>query len=355
MDKKSNINAAPLVSVLLPCYNRPAGLDDALHDFTSQTYTNVEIIVSDNCSPQKEAMQRVMAKYADDPRIRYTLQKENIGMLRNSLDVLQKAKGEYIIFASDDDRWDKDFVFELFTLLKKNPDASCAFCDYDVISPEGHKRTDYPEAYPFLKEFDDPDRISRLKKFILAKEGYSNKSCPIRALIKTEIVQGYYRKMNDFGLFENWGDMLVVFAFLMEGRLVTSPRVLHKFTVGNSKDYFRTPPNAFYYLEGYLKLMHSRLPPHEVEILSEYVGMKLRQTDCPLGGKELVSTLKSISSILQISDSIIDMQDIENLNHYLQTNENCAALRVITKIFRKFTPAVIMQLLEAQQNNARAS
>ncbi len=341
----------PLISVLIPCYNRPEGLDNALSDFTSQTYRNIEIVVSDNCSPQKNEIAAVMAKYAGDPRIRYTRRAENVGMLRNSLGVLEDARGKYLTWGSDDDRWDKDYILELFTLLKKNPDASCAFCDYDVINEVGEKRLEYPKAYPFLKQFDDPDRISRLKKFILAKEGYSNKSCPIRALIKTDIVRDYFSKMHDFGLLENWGDMLVVFAFLMEGRMVMSPRVLHKFTAGNVKDYFPTPPNPYFYLEGYLKLMNCRLPAEEVEVLREFVGMKLTQTDCAFGGKEFAGTLQNISSLMKLPGFEIDIHDVENLSHYLEVKDYCAVLRIITRIHRKLTPDLVFQIVAEQNKN----
>ncbi|WP_320007352.1 glycosyltransferase [Maridesulfovibrio sp.] len=341
----------PLISVLIPCYNRPEGLDNALSDFTGQTYRNIEIVVSDNCSPQKKEIAAVMAKYAHDPRIRYTRRAENVGMLRNSLGVLEDARGQYLTWGSDDDRWDKDYLLELFTLLKKNPDASCAFCDYDVINPEGEKYIGFPEAYPFLKQFDDPDRISRLKKFILAKEGYSNKSCPIRALIKTEIVRDYFDKMQDLGLLENWGDMLVVFAFLMEGRMVTSPRVLHKFTSGNDKDYFPTPPNPYFYLEGYLKLMNCRLPVEEVKVLREFVGMKLTQADCAFGGKELARTLQNISTLMKVPGFDIDIHDVESLSHYLEVKDYCAVLRIITRIYRKFTPDLVLQIIAAQRMN----
>lgn len=53
----------PLVSVWIPCYNRPEGLKRTLECITGQTYKNLEIIVSDNCSPDPE-VERVGREYA---------------------------------------------------------------------------------------------------------------------------------------------------------------------------------------------------------------------------------------------------------------------------------------------------
>jgi glycosyltransferase involved in cell wall biosynthesis len=58
-----NMENEPLVSVGIPCYNRPEGLKRTLECITGQTYKNLEIIVSDNCSPDPE-VERVGREYA---------------------------------------------------------------------------------------------------------------------------------------------------------------------------------------------------------------------------------------------------------------------------------------------------
>ncbi|MBU4370171.1 glycosyltransferase [Patescibacteria group bacterium] len=49
-----NNNNQQLVSVGIPTYNRPESLRRTLECITSQTYKNLEIIISDNCSPNQE-------------------------------------------------------------------------------------------------------------------------------------------------------------------------------------------------------------------------------------------------------------------------------------------------------------
>ena len=84
----------PLISVGIPTYNRPKELRHALKSVVSQKYKNLEIIVSDNCSPGKET-QNVVKEFTDkDLRIKYYRQEENKGAAFNFKFVLEKAMGE---------------------------------------------------------------------------------------------------------------------------------------------------------------------------------------------------------------------------------------------------------------------
>lgn len=100
----------PLVSVGIPTYNRPAGLRRTLDCITRQTYANLEILVSDNCSPSGETEEVVRAFQRHDPRVRYFRQTENIGLEANFKFVLEKASGPFFLWAADDDEWTPDFV-----------------------------------------------------------------------------------------------------------------------------------------------------------------------------------------------------------------------------------------------------
>ncbi len=62
-------NLFPLVTIAIPTYNRADGyLKQALQSAVNQTYKNIEIVVSDNCSPDNT--EAVVRSYTD-PRIRY--------------------------------------------------------------------------------------------------------------------------------------------------------------------------------------------------------------------------------------------------------------------------------------------
>ena len=84
----------PLVSVGIPTYNRPEGLRRTLDCITKQTYSNLEIIVSDNASPQTETEAVVRSFMVNDSRISYFRQPTNIGATNNFWFVLKKSIGE---------------------------------------------------------------------------------------------------------------------------------------------------------------------------------------------------------------------------------------------------------------------
>jgi len=97
-----------LVTIAIPTYNRADSyLRHALSSAVEQTYTNIEIIVSDNCSVDNT---EDVVKGFNDSRIRYFKQKENIGPWKNFNFCLQQANGIYFLVLSDDDLIDNDFI-----------------------------------------------------------------------------------------------------------------------------------------------------------------------------------------------------------------------------------------------------
>ena len=113
-----------MVSVGIPCYNRPEGLRRTLECITGQTYTNLEIIVSDNCSPESEIEAIVCDFIKDDDRIHYYRQDENRGSSFNFKFVLEKATGKYFMWAADDDEWEPNFISFLLDFLIRNTDIA---------------------------------------------------------------------------------------------------------------------------------------------------------------------------------------------------------------------------------------
>ena len=100
----------PLVSIGIPTYNRAFGLKRTLECMLHQSYENLEIIVSDNASPDPK-VRDIAEKYAErDSRVRYFKQSQNKGPHFNFNYVLEKASGEYFMWAADDDEWIYSFI-----------------------------------------------------------------------------------------------------------------------------------------------------------------------------------------------------------------------------------------------------
>jgi glycosyltransferase involved in cell wall biosynthesis len=100
----------PLVSLGCPTYNRPDGLRQVLECLIDQTYANLEIIVSDNCSRGAETSEIVRDLMQRDSRIKYFQQERNIGSFNNYKFLLEQAQGDYFAWVCDDDMRSQTFV-----------------------------------------------------------------------------------------------------------------------------------------------------------------------------------------------------------------------------------------------------
>jgi len=117
----------PMVSVGIPTFNRPFGLKRTLENITSQKYLNLEIIVSDNCSPNGDTEAIVKHFMQNDSRVFYYKQPTNIGAWENFLFVLEKAQGEYFMWAADDDEWEDNFVTQCLCNMSGVGSVMCEF------------------------------------------------------------------------------------------------------------------------------------------------------------------------------------------------------------------------------------
>jgi glycosyltransferase involved in cell wall biosynthesis len=124
----------PLVSVIIPTYNRPQYLEQAISSAFKQTYQNIEIIVSDNFSP--EDPQNLVASFGDS-RIKFWRHTENVGMLTNQMNAFKMAQGKYVASLHDDDIWNQDFLAKLIPPLEENSNLILAFCDQYIIDAQG--------------------------------------------------------------------------------------------------------------------------------------------------------------------------------------------------------------------------
>ncbi|MGE6964112.1 glycosyltransferase [Bacillus thuringiensis] len=95
-------NSFPLVSVIIPTYNRVQYFKIALESALSQSYKNIEIIVVDDStnSETEHLIQMYLHRY---PSIKYYRNSKNIGGALNFIKGYQYCKGEYINFLMDDD------------------------------------------------------------------------------------------------------------------------------------------------------------------------------------------------------------------------------------------------------------
>ena len=115
-------NSEPLVTIGLPTYNRPAGLKKCLETIINQSYKNLEIIISDNCSTDENVQEVILQFAVKDSRIKHFRQPKNIGLEDNFNFVYAKATAGYFTWMSDDDYFDANYVAQCVLFLENNPD-----------------------------------------------------------------------------------------------------------------------------------------------------------------------------------------------------------------------------------------
>jgi len=132
--RKKDYTFMPLVSILIPSYNRPKFLEIALNSAINQTYKNIEIIICDDSTNDEvnEMMENYISKYNN---IRYYRNEKNIGQFENDLKLIELSKGEYINFLMDDDVFAPNKIERMmsFYLSNKNNDIRLVTSHRQVI------------------------------------------------------------------------------------------------------------------------------------------------------------------------------------------------------------------------------
>lgn len=113
--------AVPKVSIGMPVYNGEQFIRGALDSLLEQSFSDFELIISDNAST--DGTEEICRKYVNrDRRIRYTRQPLNLGAYANFKFVLDEARGEYFMWAACDDTRSADFIELNFKFLSENPE-----------------------------------------------------------------------------------------------------------------------------------------------------------------------------------------------------------------------------------------
>jgi len=116
----------PLVSVVIPTYNRAATLPRAIKSVLSQDYTNLELIIVDDAST--DGTHEILSKL-DDPRVRVIVHEENTGFAGALNTGAYAARGEFVAFQDSDDEWLDGKLSRQMNEFSRTPkDCVCVYC-----------------------------------------------------------------------------------------------------------------------------------------------------------------------------------------------------------------------------------
>lgn len=156
----------PLVSIVIPCFNSGSYLTEAIESVLGQSYTNLEIIMVDDCSTDG-TVDLIKNYQRRDSRIRLIQRSERGGRPAITKNTgLEQITGEYVCFLDHDDYYHPEKIETLLKLLQAHPECVAAFHDIDLVDAKGGFLERYLEEFPnearaYLEPLEDGCFISR--------------------------------------------------------------------------------------------------------------------------------------------------------------------------------------------------
>jgi glycosyltransferase involved in cell wall biosynthesis len=175
----------------MPVYNGAKYIRDALDSLLSQTFTDFELVISDNAST--DSTQIICEEYAcRDSRIVYVRQKINAGAVANFEFVLERARASIFMWAAYDDKWEKNYLMEATSFLKER-EIDFIFPSFSVTSIQLKIRKIFDaDLYRFIESVD---RQRRVMQFI-ALHHDSHKCNIVYSLFRTKFLKDALKIQN---------------------------------------------------------------------------------------------------------------------------------------------------------------
>ncbi|MGD1704830.1 glycosyltransferase family 2 protein [Dapis sp. BLCC M229] len=183
------INNFPKVTICLPTYNSGEFLTQAIDSILEQTFTDFELIISDDSSTDNTP--EVIRSYLEkDSRIKYLQNSKNLGLFPNWNRCLESASGEYItVFAQDDVMLPKNLEQKV-KILDKYQNVGLVISSIMVVDDENNYLNwdwaNYSE-----------DKFVNGEEWVRKNLGKANPICCPFVLIRREVLEKVGGKFND--------------------------------------------------------------------------------------------------------------------------------------------------------------
>jgi glycosyltransferase involved in cell wall biosynthesis len=155
----------PRVSIGMPVFNAARYLGQAVDSILAQTYSEFELIISDNAST--DGTDEICRAYAaKDSRIRYHRNSTNLGAAPNFNRVFELSSTEYFKWAPHDDMIAPDFLSRCVLVLDENPAVVLCYSRAQIIDEDSRFVTDYDPG----PDTSSTSRHERFRNLILQPE-----------------------------------------------------------------------------------------------------------------------------------------------------------------------------------------
>jgi glycosyltransferase involved in cell wall biosynthesis len=203
----------PCVSIGLPVYNGENFLEAAIASLLAQTFTDFELIISDNASSDRT--EEICRSYAaQDDRIRYYRNSENIGAAENFNRVVHLARGEYFKWAAHDDICAPTFLEFCVDVLEDDPSMVLCSTEVGCIDWSGNSVPAKQDPPRPLRSWEVSDRF----RAIVIQTFWSYE---IFGLIRLETLRQTQLQKSNYGT-----DRAILAELSLHGRFSQVPEVL---------------------------------------------------------------------------------------------------------------------------------
>ena len=296
----------PLVSICIPTYNSARFLRESLDSIVNQTYSNKEIIVSDNASTDET--EKIVKEYLKKYKVEYYKNEKNISAEANFTRCIELANGEFIAIYHSDDIYDKEIVTRQVEYFNGHPNSGAVSTLAYDIDEEGEvfNRKDIPSELNKGNSYE-----YNFEKIFKAIMKYGNfLVCPsfmVRANIyKTEIKK--YR----YDMFKTSSDLDVWFRILRKYNIGILPYNLmsyrHSKTQGSYQNRNRVNEFSDFFLvmEYYLSKEWVIKKIHNINMYMEYYNFLKRRNE--LGRAIFILTEGNSQNIYNLTYKFFDIK-----------------------------------------------
>jgi len=138
--KLNNKSARPLISVIMPTYNtREDLLVEAIESVLNQSYTHVELCISDDGSDNQATVDTILQWQKTDKRVKASLGDRSAGIAQNTNAALELATGKFCVFLDHDDLLAEHALYEVAKNVLDQPKLKFLYSDEDKVDESGQR------------------------------------------------------------------------------------------------------------------------------------------------------------------------------------------------------------------------
>ncbi len=185
----------PRLSIGLPVFNGADYLKEALDSILAQTYSDFELVISDNAST--DGTEELCRAYAEkDRRIKYYRNSKNIGATQNWYRVFELSSGEYFASAAHDDLYAADYMEKCIAVLEQDPSVVVCHTKTRIIDEKSRPLDDARISKMLEAKIDTVSSSSSVRLYNVIAVDYLCIQLygvmKTQALRDTRVFAGYY-------------------------------------------------------------------------------------------------------------------------------------------------------------------